>query len=109
MIVLFRNKVIKITRMAKIKMKIKNTKNIIKYIYGYISYNIKSVTGEKIFFTSFLTSSVCNMSKHCLSKEFGFFINILITIKLYIIFFENLLHNKTLIACFLYFIFLLFQ
>jgi hypothetical protein len=89
MIVLLRNKVIKITRMAKIKIKIRKTKNIIKYMYGYISYNIKSVTGENIFFTSFLTSSVCNMSKHCLIKEFGFFINILITIKLYTIFFEN--------------------
>lgn len=30
MIVLFRNKVIKITRIAKIKIKIKKTKNIIK-------------------------------------------------------------------------------
>ena len=30
MIVLLRNKVIKITRIAKIKIKIKNTKNIIK-------------------------------------------------------------------------------
>lgn len=135
MIDLLRNNVIKITRIAKIKINIKKTKKIIKYIYGYISYNIKSVTGEKIRLTSFLTSSVCNMSKHCLIKEFDFDINILITIQFYTIYFECLLSNtyyqilitkfllpntyyqiliteylyRILIACFINFIFLLFQ
>ena len=127
MIDLLRNNVIKITRIAKIKINIKKTKKIIKYIYGYISYNIKSVTGEKIRLTSFLTSSVCNMSKHCLIKELDFDINILITIHFYrfLVEFLSLLNScsnrilvpikflsnscRILIACFIYFIFLLFQ
>ena len=71
---LLRNNVINIISIAKINIKIKKTKKIITYMYGYISYNIKSVTGENNTLISFLTSSVFKMSKHCLIKKFFIFL-----------------------------------
>ena len=44
---------------------IKNTNDTVIYIYGFISYKIKSITGFNNILNSFFISSCFKISKHC--------------------------------------------
>ena len=56
------------TKIPKINKKLINTNIIDIKIYGYNSCNIKSIIGFINSFSSFLTSSLFKISKHCCIK-----------------------------------------
>ena len=57
------------TNIPKINKKLINTKMMDKNIYGYSSCKIKSIIGFINCFSSFFTSSLFKISKHCSIKE----------------------------------------